>query len=102
MVGRGVDRRIMWSGIAMHQRVGLCGALVFAVIAMIARSATADELAELRGRGTLVWGGDSEGGGPYVYPDPLDPRRMTGFEVELAEMLARELGVKAEFFQGPW
>ena len=27
---------------------------------------------------------------------------MTGFEVELADMLAAELGVRAEFFQGPW
>ncbi len=62
----------------------------------------ADELADLRERGTLVWGADSEGGGPYVYPDPDDPRRMAGFEVELADMLAVELGVRAEFFQGPW
>ena len=27
---------------------------------------------------------------------------MTGFEAELADLLAAELGVRAQFFQGPW
>jgi polar amino acid transport system substrate-binding protein len=64
--------------------------------------ATADALDEIQKRGTLVWGGDQEGGGPYVFPDPKDPQKLTGFEVELAEMLAAELGVKAKFQQGDW
>ncbi|HKD36131.1 MAG TPA: ABC transporter permease subunit, partial [Pirellulales bacterium] len=41
-----------------------------------------------------------EGGGPYVYPDKNGVLR--GFEVELADMLAAELGVKAQFQQGDW
>lgn len=61
-----------------------------------------DTLADVRARGRLIWGGDAEGGGPYVYPDPGDPRSVTGFEVDLAAALAEELGVRAEFFQGPW
>src|SRR5262249_14230587 len=34
----------------------------------IATSASADTLEAIRARGTLIWGADAEGGGPYVYP----------------------------------
>ncbi len=60
------------------------------------------ELDEVRRRGELVWAADQEGGGPHVFPDPADPRRITGFEVDLAELIAGELGVKARFQQGQW
>jgi polar amino acid transport system substrate-binding protein len=49
-----------------------------------------------------VWAADQEGGGPHVFPDAADPRRLTGFEVEFAELIAAELGVKARFQQGQW
>jgi polar amino acid transport system substrate-binding protein len=62
----------------------------------------AAELDEVRGRGELVWAADQEGGGPHVFPDPADPRKITGFEVEFAELIAAELGVKARFQQGQW
>jgi polar amino acid transport system substrate-binding protein len=52
--------------------------------------------------GLLLFGGDEEGGGPYVYPADDDPSRVVGFEVELADKLARELGLRASFFQGQW
>jgi polar amino acid transport system substrate-binding protein len=61
-----------------------------------------DTLAKVHERGVLIWGADAEGGGPYVYPDPQNPRVMVGFEAELAKLLAGELGVKERFFQGPW
>ena len=47
----------------------------------------------------LRWGGDAEGGSPFVEADPHDPRRLTGFDVEIAELLARELGRRPEFVQ---
>lgn len=78
---------------------------VFATIALggtLSRTADADTLDKIRNRGTLNWGGDQEGGGPYVFPDPKDPNHLLGFEVELAELLAGELGVKAKFQQGQW
>ncbi|MBK6518942.1 MAG: amino acid ABC transporter substrate-binding protein [Polyangiaceae bacterium] len=68
----------------------------------LARSARADDLATIRARGTLVWGADQVGGGPYVYPRDDDPTQVTGFEVELAAMLAAELGVRAEPSFGDW
>lgn len=49
-----------------------------------------------------MWGADQEGGGPYVYARDDDPSKVTGFEVELAGLIAKELGVEAELFQGNW
>ena len=62
-------------------------------------------------RGEFIWGADQEGGGPYVFPDDLDPDnpdKLQGFEVELANELAAELSalakkpIKARFQQGQW
>ena len=64
--------------------------------------AVGDTLADIQGRGELVWGADQEGGGPYVYPRDDDPSQVTGFEVEIAERLAAILGAKARFVQGQW
>ncbi|MFO0974273.1 MAG: ABC transporter permease subunit [Phycisphaerae bacterium] len=65
-------------------------------------TARGDALNDLRERGTLVWGGDAEGGGPYIFTDPHDAERLTGFEVDLATVLADALGVRAKFFQADW
>ncbi len=62
----------------------------------------ADTLSDIQKRRTLIWGADQEGGGPYVYPDPDHPDRIIGFEAELADLIASELGVRAQFFQGDW
>ena len=90
-------RLVLW----LLAHAGAAAALLAVPVAS-SSAAAADALAAVRARGELVWGADREGGGPYVYPDPEDPRRVAGFEVELAEQLARELGVRARFFQGPW
>lgn len=52
--------------------------------------------------GTLRWGGDSAGGAPYVFQDPKDPSKTIGFEVDVADLLAAELGMKARFVQNQW
>ena len=69
---------------------------------VFARSARADGLDDVKQRGTLIWGGDESGGAPYVFPDPKDNTKLVGFEVDLANELAKELGVKAQFKQGQW
>jgi polar amino acid transport system permease protein/polar amino acid transport system substrate-binding protein len=61
-----------------------------------------DLLARIQASGRLVYGSDYEGGGPYVYPDPQDPQRVTGFEVELIDRLAGELGPRPVLAQGQW
>ena len=50
----------------------------------------------------LKWGADIQGGAPYIYENPDKPEEIKGFEVALAEALAAELGVKAEFVQNDW
>ncbi len=48
------------------------------------------------------WGGDAEGGAPFVEADPADPSRARGFDVEIAEMIARGLGRAPRFVQVAW
>lgn len=48
---------------------------------------------------TLRWGGDAEGGAPYVEADPDDPSKLVGFDVEIAELIARKLGRTPRFLQ---
>ena len=76
---------------------------VLAACLIVSSTAVAiDGLDKIRQRGTIVWGADQEGGGPFVYPNPNDPTQRIGFEVELAELIAEHIGVKAEFSQGQW
>jgi len=43
------------------------------------------------------WAGDAEGGAPFVEADPARPDSVTGFDVEIAGLLARGLGRSARF-----
>jgi len=45
----------------------------------------------------LRWAGDPEGGAPFVEADPAHPDRLTGFDVEIAELLAAKTGRTTEF-----
>src|SRR5437763_12399948 len=45
------------------------------------------------------WGGDAEGGAPFVEADPSDPSKLRGFDVEVAEQIAKGLGKRPEFVQ---
>jgi polar amino acid transport system substrate-binding protein len=65
-------------------------------------SARADTLDDIKRRGSIRWGGDQEGGGPYIYSAPNDPQKLIGFEVELMQTLADRLGVRSEFHQCEW
>jgi len=47
----------------------------------------------------LRWGGDSEGGAPYVEADPGNPAIVRGFDVEVADEIAKGLGRQAQFVQ---
>lgn len=48
------------------------------------------------------WGGDAEGGAPFVEADPADPSKVRGFDVEISEMMARGLGREPKFIQAAW
>jgi polar amino acid transport system substrate-binding protein len=62
----------------------------------------ATTIERIRTRGVLLWGSDSEGGAPYVFPDPKDPGRLIGFELDIVEALAREMGVRQQLVQTAW
>jgi polar amino acid transport system substrate-binding protein len=49
------------------------------------------------GQGVLRWAGDPEVGAPFVEADPSHPDRVTGFDVEIAGLLAAGVGRTAEF-----
>ena len=51
---------------------------------------------------TLRWGGDAEGGAPFVEADPADPSKVRGFDVEIAGMIAHGLGREPVFVQTAW
>jgi polar amino acid transport system substrate-binding protein len=62
----------------------------------------AADLREVKARGELRWGGDLQGGEPYVFEDEKSPGQIRGFEVEIADALGRELGLRAKFMQNDW
>jgi len=47
----------------------------------------------------LRWGGDAEGGAPFMEANPEDPTKLVGFDVEVAELIAQELGRTPQFVQ---
>ncbi len=53
-------------------------------------------------RPAFRWGGDAEGGAPFVEADPADAARVRGFDVEIAEMIALGLGRDPQFVQVAW
>ena len=67
--------------------------LLTAVALLFAAPAVAQEKKELR------WGTDPTGGAPYVYKEG---DTFVGFEVELAEYLAKELGRTSKMVSGDW
>lgn len=58
--------------------------------------------------GVLRWGGDAEGGAPYQFRDPKDPKKIVGIEVDLVEALVKGLTTKlrqpieSKFVQYDW
>ena len=50
----------------------------------------------------LRWGGDAEGGAPFVEADPADPSHVRGFDVEIASMIAHGLDREPVFVQVAW
>ncbi len=74
-------------------RRGLCLACIIVGLAVTTAHPGAQSTPILR------WGGDQEGGAPYVQADPSDPNRLVGFDVDIAALIATGLGRKPEFRQ---
>ncbi|MEO8680160.1 MAG: ABC transporter substrate-binding protein/permease [Vicinamibacterales bacterium] len=52
-----------------------------------------------QGPAVLRWGGDAEGGAPFVEADAADPTKLVGFDVEIAERIAGKLGRTPQVIQ---
>jgi polar amino acid transport system substrate-binding protein len=72
------------------------------VLALLAAWPLTASAAAAKDPAILRWGGDSAGGAPYVFQDPKDPSKTIGFEADVADLLAAELGMKAQFVQNQW
>ncbi|MBI4126598.1 MAG: ABC transporter permease subunit [Deltaproteobacteria bacterium] len=77
-------------------------AFAVAVLSFCSTPAAADTLANIKARGTILWGADAEGGAPYVFPDAKHPSQLVGFEVDLMDAIAREMGVRPKHYQNNW
>lgn len=51
---------------------------------------------------TLRWGGDSEGGFPYMFENPADPDEFIGFEVDIVNALAEQMGRTPVYVNNAW
>src|SRR5262245_43394382 len=63
-------------------RIWCAGLLVLATATLARAQGSAPE---------FRWAGDPEGGAPYVEASPTDPDVLVGFDVEIAELIARAL-----------
>lgn len=100
---RPIGQAAFLAGTGALRYIGALRALVLLLLALATPGVVrADGLAAVKERGTLRWGGDLQGGEPYVFQDPEDDSRIVGFEVEIADAIARRLGVRAEFMQNDW
>ena len=73
--------------------------LALAALLLVAAAALAQGGASRGAPPPFRWGGDAEGGAPFVEADPANLSRVRGFDVEIAEMIARGLGRAPRFVQ---
>ncbi len=73
----------------------LCVSVAFLLLHLFA-FADAQEASPLR------WGGDAEGGAPYLLPNPKNPREIIGFEIDLMNAIGKQLNRKSVFVQNQW
>src|SRR5215813_11419253 len=72
-------------------------ALLFFALLCLASPAKAQS-----GDRQLRWGGDAEGGAPYLLPNPKNPREIIGFEIDLMDAVGKQLNRKSAFVQNQW
>jgi len=79
--------------------------VVLALLASIAACRGDDHggtWARVQARGEIVWGADLQGGEPYLFEDPADPKHIVGFEVDIMDGIAKRLGVRHRMVQYNW
>jgi polar amino acid transport system substrate-binding protein len=98
----GIKARLLRLPATSFRRFLLALTCLVALSAGVCFAADLSPVERIQRRGVLLWGSDAEGGAPYVFPDPKDPQRLIGFEVEIVDAIARKLGVKPRLVQTAW
>ena len=57
----------------------------------------AADVAAATSAGDFRWAGDPEGGAPFVEANPRRPDQLVGFDVEIAELIARKINRRPQF-----
>lgn len=65
-------------------------------------AAVGTSLRRIQDAGVLRWGLDPAGGAPFAMPDPGDPARLVGFEIDIVAALCARLGVRSQPVEGDW
>jgi len=68
-------------------------------LALLAAAGCGQRPAAPPSQAPLLWAADEEGGAPYIFKDPNHLESRVGFEVDIARLLAQELGRPIEFKQ---
>jgi polar amino acid transport system substrate-binding protein len=98
--------RRLKTGYAAHEKMRVMAsltvrllrhALLFFALLCLASPARAQS-----GGQQLRWGGDAEGGAPYLLPNPKNPREIIGFEIDLMDAVGKQLNRKSVFVQNQW
>lgn len=92
----------MFSGKRSLRIFSLLIGLAFLLYWALPSRSQGNTLDTIKQRGYLLWGSDAEGGAPYAFPDPKNPSNLLGFEVDIAQAIAGELGVEAIQTQNAW
>ncbi|MDR0615679.1 MAG: ABC transporter substrate-binding protein/permease [Synergistaceae bacterium] len=75
--------------------------IILALVLCLAAAAPSSAAATMR-EGVLRWGGDSEGGFPYMFPNPANSDELIGFEVDIVNEIADYLGLEPEYVNNAW
>jgi polar amino acid transport system substrate-binding protein len=91
---------VFWTDVARRRRHAakirnFIRVVSFAAVATSTLPALATEPSAARK--DFLWAGDPEGGAPFVEADPARPDKLAGFDVEIADLIARKLGRRARF-----
>ncbi len=66
---------------------------VVALVLLLAGAASAEP---------LRWASDAQSGAPFVFHDPADQSRLTGFETDIMAALGKRIGMTPVFVQNDW
>lgn len=80
----------------------LCVMIGAAVLTAVQSPSSPSTASAVQKSSPFRWGGDAEGGAPFVEANAADPSKVRGFDVEISELIARGLGRAPKFVQVAW